>query len=122
MAFELKESEARQRSARAVQGNFFHFADTISKALGIPKWRLFMIRTEKANRSGCMKVKFAIIGNANQVSQPATKFDDLKQKNPEAFKPYTPTEDCDPSTSGALGYHSSVLLSIIIVMVAAFMG
>lgn len=41
----------------------FHFADTISKALGIPKWRLFMIRTEKANSSGCMKVKFAIIGN-----------------------------------------------------------
>ena len=28
----------------------------------------------------------------------------------------------DPSTSGALGYHSSVVLSIIIVMVAAFMG
>lgn len=31
---------------------------------------------------------------ATQVSQPVAKFDDLKQKNPEAFKPYTPTEDC----------------------------
>ena len=28
----------------------------------------------------------------------------------------------DPATSGALGYHSSVVLSIIIVMVAAFTG
>lgn len=107
----------------------FHFADIISKALGIPKWRLFMIRTEEGSVSECMKVKFAIVGNANQVIQPVTKFDDLKQNNPEEFKPYT----CNPSTtsgllpdpsttSGALCYHSSFLLSIIVVVVVAFMG
>ena len=41
-----------------------------------------------------MIVIFWYFFTANQVSQPATKFDDLKQKNPEAFKPFTPTEDC----------------------------
>ena len=41
-----------------------------------------------------MIVIFWYFFTVNQVIQPATKFDDLKQKNPEAFKPYTPTEDC----------------------------
>ncbi len=38
------------------------FVDTISKALEIPKWRLFNIRTEKGNADDCLIVKFGIIG------------------------------------------------------------
>ena len=38
------------------------FVDTISKALEIPKWRLFKIRTQKGNVDECLKVKFSIIG------------------------------------------------------------
>lgn len=39
-----------------------HFVDTMSKALQIPKWRLFNIRTEEGNEEGCLIVKFGIIG------------------------------------------------------------
>lgn len=38
------------------------FVDTMSKALQIPKWRLFNIRTEKGIADECLIVKFGIIG------------------------------------------------------------
>lgn len=44
-----------------------HFVDTMSKALEIPKWRLFNIRTEKGDEEGCLIVKFGIIGKGNSA-------------------------------------------------------
>ena len=38
------------------------FVDTMSKALQIPQWRLFNIRTEEGDEEGCLIVKFGIIG------------------------------------------------------------
>ena len=44
-----------------------HFVDIVSKALGIPKWRLFNIRTEEGDKEGCLIVKFGIIGTGNSA-------------------------------------------------------
>lgn len=38
------------------------FADVVSRALSIPKWRLFNIRIEKAEVDKCQIAKFGIIG------------------------------------------------------------
>ena len=38
------------------------FADVVSRALNIPKWRLFNIRIEKAEVDKCQIAKFGIIG------------------------------------------------------------
>ena len=40
-----------------------HFADVVSRALNIPKWRLFNIRTEEAEVGKCQKAMFGIIGD-----------------------------------------------------------
>ena len=39
------------------------FVNVLSRALQIPKWRLFNIRTENADVDKCQIVKFGIIGN-----------------------------------------------------------
>ena len=43
------------------------FVDTISKALEIPKWRIFNIRKEEARVDQCLKVKFGIIGKGTPI-------------------------------------------------------
>ena len=40
-----------------------NFAKTVAAALNIPDWRLFYIRTQDSDVTGCMTVKFGIIGN-----------------------------------------------------------
>lgn len=42
-----------------------HFVATMSKALQIPKWRIFNIWTEEGDQEGCLIVKFGIIGTGN---------------------------------------------------------
>lgn len=42
-----------------------HFVETMSKALQIPKWRIFNIWTEEGDEEGCLIVKFGIIGTGN---------------------------------------------------------
>lgn len=44
-----------------------NFVDTMSKALEIPKWRLFNVRTEDGDEEGCLIVKFGIIGTGNSA-------------------------------------------------------
>ena len=42
-----------------------HFVETMSKALQIPKWRIFNVWTEEGDEDGCLIVKFGIIGTGN---------------------------------------------------------
>ena len=44
-----------------------HFVNIVSKALGIPNWRLFNIRIEKAEVERCEMIKFGIIGKGKLI-------------------------------------------------------
>ncbi|XP_078358913.1 uncharacterized protein LOC144643510 isoform X2 [Oculina patagonica] len=100
------------------------FVDTISKALEIPKWRLFNIRTEKGNADDCLIVKFGIIGEGGQVSLPVKKFNDIRSNDPGALKQYQPSKDCDPKKdpSGTRGHHANFFLMVTVVMATIVMG
>ncbi|XP_068745220.1 uncharacterized protein [Montipora capricornis] len=74
-----------------------HFVNVVAKALGIPKWRLFNIRTEGSEIDKCQVAKFGIIGNADQVSQPVMKLSEVLSNNPGALDQYQPNEDCEPA-------------------------
>ncbi|XP_029199431.2 uncharacterized protein LOC114964254 isoform X1 [Acropora millepora] len=101
----------------------YHFVDVVSKALGIPKWRLFNIRIDKAEVDKCQVVKFGIIGNANQVAEVRTVFQDTLKSNPDAFGQYKPSNACDaevPSSGGVRGCFPAIFGLAIAAMMAKF--
>ncbi|XP_015749910.1 PREDICTED: uncharacterized protein LOC107329754 [Acropora digitifera] len=101
----------------------YHFVDVVSKALGIPKWRLFNIRIDKAEVDKCQVVKFGIIGNADQVAEVRKVFQDTSKNNPDAFGQYKPSSACDaevPSSGGARGCLPAIFGLTIAAMMAKF--
>lgn len=98
-----------------------NFVNTMSKALEIPKWRLFNVRTEDGDEEGCLIVKFGIIGTADQSSQPVQKFDDILSNKPEDFKEYRPSKDCEPDTTGSGGHLVNPFLLVAVAVATSVM-
>ncbi|XP_015770970.1 PREDICTED: uncharacterized protein LOC107349343 [Acropora digitifera] len=100
-----------------------HFVNIVSKALGIPNWRLFNIRIEKAEVDRCEMIKFGIIGKADQVSQPVRKLSDILSRNPGVLEEYRPSDDCvslEPAPiSGKASYDHVNIFNLVVVAMAA---
>lgn len=60
------------------------FANALSKALGIPKWRFFNIRTQEAEVDKCQIVKFGIIGTG--LSSSLCLLTVFTEKSPLAYR------------------------------------
>lgn len=91
-----------EKTLKYVKGATFSkvtFTKTISAALKIPSWRLFYIRTEGSEVQDCVTVKFGIIGNERQVSEPSQTFDFIMERSPAKLGEFRPTKSCHVPTS-----------------------
>ncbi|XP_078358914.1 uncharacterized protein LOC144643511 isoform X1 [Oculina patagonica] len=126
-----------EKTLQYVEGAGFsrmNFAKTVSAALNIPDWRLFYIRTKDSNVKGCITVKFAIIGNQKQVSEPSQAFDLILQRTPGKLKEFQPRSKCRAPASttattrvrtGSAGtnhVNTYVILNMVLLTVYAYLG
>lgn len=91
-----------EKTLKYVKGATFsrvNFTKKISAALKIPSWRLFYIRTEDSEVQDCVTVKFGIIGNERQVSEPSQTFDYIMERQPAKLGEFQPKKSCHVPTS-----------------------